>query len=1679
MLDKITFVNGTIVTSDYLNEVQKGADFSGADPRADYYSVSAADHNSWKVSQRDKLKDYEIADPREEQETGIGRLAHDGIILGYSGTAIAGWVLNDATFSEPRTLTIAVGDNNTISVVDSSQTHGLIIEAGKITLSDGTIGTWPRQIVGLIDETGQAFIYANEITVGGVLSVQITISSFLPSPESNPYVPLAEINTTAGVFNTDAEGTVYGTGVKDLRPNLYVGALNNYSTGVLKNTDILNVNTNLRGWDRAIVDTRNGSVIVTLPSASSDNDRIAIVDLEGSFDRYPVVLRPSGTDKINNSVDDWIINIRDAHIELFYHEATSEWRFEETPGSECNPKLGSFLSCGGKEYIGIRTAGECPDGQPIPGAYPNPSEGIYRFEAASGKCYKEVNAVTAIYSNGEGGLIKVFGADRCTKIGNNGIPAGSEITKNIIYVDPAVGNDQLINNGTDQNAPFRTIERALLEASRASRRNIGLDAYDTTVIELAPGDYYVDNGPGLNAVGGPGAGDIYIKQVSTGFTALNSWSPDLPYITIKVDDSAALQPPSLFNLGRTLYTAAGGVGTIYKIEKDALASPIWRVYLQYVQGAFSIGEELRINRLSDYNPSSGGLIVPRGISINGVDLRKVRVRPMYVPELTPGSTAVQRNTTYIFKVTGGTYLSLITFADNQQFSRTHNTVTAVGYASEAETKGGAGETSYYTKIQSLFGGIDGWGIDKTIGAVSAETTIVAPLASSKENRSEDKEENQTGVASPDYQVNVKPSYPGPAVLSASEGGTTNYFALPDVNSTRSSSPYVFNCSVRSIFGLNGMWIDGSKVSGFKSMVCAQFTQVSLQTDPDCFETPSLEYYSDPPTNKSGGGGKRYRECIADVFKYRHIGFRASYDAAVQLVSCFVIGNADHFISESGSDLSITNSCSDFGDISLRAIGYKESAFSQDNGVPSGTYGGTKITQIIPPLPLSYSPLADGSKATLIDTSINTGLVLDYQKTLDYVVAAKTSDNNAPSIIRIYVKNSNNASPFSLKNAPKANDVAFGQFSYTKKTENGEYILTGGEKRTNRQRIYISGFDESGSSIQYTGTIQVVDEGNSGYQELDDRSKIFIWDTSKFAWYIPVKTAGIVEETYNENLADKGDTDSDGFLLKKFNHAFRFKLNPTSGSSTSYTNVDFIFDEAPVKLIRGVDGRSDRERVYKVLLEGFDRDFGLRKPQSYYIIEKQVGPFLNGGAELTFDPLVVTQVISYKDFYNVEESEFTKGKYISYLTQSSVARDVFTGDFIPIRDADEPEATEDPTNSITRTALVKMNDQPEVAYSVDSIGPDVNPIGILVDSASTAPGFLIGLHRPSVIRASSHTWEWTGYLNYDTAFPKFQGDPLEQDFALGKTIVEETGGRVYATGMNEEGNYYLGTTVFDLRSGEQFAIPLKAENEVGNISNQVLANVVVKNTLLMQDESSLVFGNGTSILFGTDTELKGTTAGVLNAENAGSLSVYATESTAGFVQLASYAAIRGAFNQGSIGIADKVAVTAANLATELQFRDSSALQAGTGVTVMTSGIGIERPGGDPSDATDDFYPQIVSIGQDVSTSADVEFQSVKAIGDIIAYYVATSSDARLKNNVISLDGSLSKIESLRGVSFEYKQYPGVPRIGFIAQEVKEVIPEVVKADKDTDMLSVAYQDLVPVLVEAIKELSDRVKKLEQG
>lgn len=99
-------------------------------------------------------------------------------------------------------------------------------------------------------------------------------------------------------------------------------------------------------------------------------------------------------------------------------------------------------------------------------------------------------------------------------------------------------------------------------------------------------------------------------------------------------------------------------------------------------------------------------------------------------------------------------------------------------------------------------------------------------------------------------------------------------------------------------------------------------------------------------------------------------------------------------------------------------------------------------------------------------------------------------------------------------------------------------------------------------------------------------------------------------------------------------------------------------------------------------------------------------------------------------------------------------------------------------------------------------------------------------------------------------------------------------------------------------------------------------------------------------------------------------------------------------------------------------------------------------------------------------------TITATGDITAY-----SDASLKTDVVTISKALDLVKSLRGVSFT-RTDSGNRGIGVIAQELAAVVPEAVQANDD-GLLSVAYGNLVGILIEAVKELSDKVKRLEAG
>ena len=87
-----------------------------------------------------------------------------------------------------------------------------------------------------------------------------------------------------------------------------------------------------------------------------------------------------------------------------------------------------------------------------------------------------------------------------------------------------------------------------------------------------------------------------------------------------------------------------------------------------------------------------------------------------------------------------------------------------------------------------------------------------------------------------------------------------------------------------------------------------------------------------------------------------------------------------------------------------------------------------------------------------------------------------------------------------------------------------------------------------------------------------------------------------------------------------------------------------------------------------------------------------------------------------------------------------------------------------------------------------------------------------------------------------------------------------------------------------------------------------------------------------------------------------------------------------------------------------------------------------------------------------------------------------SDERLKKNIENLPYGLSEVERMRPVGYDMK-VDDRHEIGFIAQEMQELVPDIVTEGTD-EMLGIKYDKLVPVLVNAIKELSEEVKQLKQ-
>jgi len=151
---------------------------------------------------------------------------------------------------------------------------------------------------------------------------------------------------------------------------------------------------------------------------------------------------------------------------------------------------------------------------------------------------------------------------------------------------------------------------------------------------------------------------------------------------------------------------------------------------------------------------------------------------------------------------------------------------------------------------------------------------------------------------------------------------------------------------------------------------------------------------------------------------------------------------------------------------------------------------------------------------------------------------------------------------------------------------------------------------------------------------------------------------------------------------------------------------------------------------------------------------------------------------------------------------------------------------------------------------------------------------------------------------------------------------------------------------------------------------------------------------------------------------------------------------------------------------------------------------------------------ISTPQDIGTGANAQFASIgigtvasgnageiRATADITSYY----SDERLKENVELIPNALDKVMSLRGVTYNANQLAESfgftnkeKQVGVLAGDVKKVLPEAVKPapfdliriDENTEIsssgenyMTVQYEKIVPLLIEAIKELNNEIKQLK--
>ena len=183
----------------------------------------------------------------------------------------------------------------------------------------------------------------------------------------------------------------------------------------------------------------------------------------------------------------------------------------------------------------------------------------------------------------------------------------------------------------------------------------------------------------------------------------------------------------------------------------------------------------------------------------------------------------------------------------------------------------------------------------------------------------------------------------------------------------------------------------------------------------------------------------------------------------------------------------------------------------------------------------------------------------------------------------------------------------------------------------------------------------------------------------------------------------------------------------------------------------------------------------------------------------------------------------------------------------------------------------------------------------------------------------------------------------------------------------------------------------------------------------------------------------------------------------------------------IGSSTNQRISCAGLTSSASITASAGITVGGGIELNTNGTATfdsTVTTGNLSAATGTFSGNISgkagSFSGNISASAgtfsgNVSGKAASFTGDVTAY---ASSDIALKKNIKPIESALDKVKQLNGITYNWTdEHMPNREAGVVAQEVQKVLPEIVTTRED-GYLAIRYERLVPLLIEAIKELEQR-------